>query len=91
METDATKKTKIVVFSIKIDLKTTGTDSNSRFTGVRAELPRLQISVTWPKTVKYGISRYHFIKFWAKSRIRPEQDFGPKRLQNGYVQKKLEN
>ena len=55
LETYATEKTKIVVFGIKIGPKTIGTDSNSRFTGVRAELPRLQKSVTWPKTVKYGI------------------------------------
>ena len=55
LETDATKKTKIVVPGIKTGPKTTGTDTNSGFTGVIAELPRLQKSVTWPKTVKYGI------------------------------------
>ena len=53
--TDATEKTKIVVFSIKNGPKTTETDTNAGFTWVRAELPRLQKSVTWPKTVEYGI------------------------------------
>ena len=78
LETDATEKTKNVVFSIKIGLKTIGTDTNSGFTGVRADLPRLQKSVTWPKTVEYGILQYHIFKFWTLTEIRSRMVFGAK-------------
>ena len=50
--------------TLQNSLKTTETDTNSVFIGLRAESGWLQKSVTWPKKVKYGISRYQIFKFW---------------------------
>ncbi len=50
--------------TLQKSLKTTETDTNSVFIGLGAESGRLQKSVTWPKKVKYGISRYQIFKFW---------------------------
>ena len=48
------KKDKNMRLLPKTGHKKAETDTNSRFMGLRAEMPRLQRSVTCPKKVKYG-------------------------------------
>ncbi len=48
------KKDKIMRLLPKTGQKKAETDTNSRFMGLRAEMPRLQGNVTCPKKVKYG-------------------------------------
>ena len=50
--------------TLQNSLKTTETDTNSVFIGLRAESGRLQKSVTWPKKVEFGKLRYQIFKFW---------------------------
>ena len=47
--------------------------------GIRAESDRLQISVTWPEKVEYGILQYQIFKFWQKAGIGPKAIFRAKK------------
>ena len=60
-------------------MKASETDSNQGTMGIRAELNRLQTSVTWPKKVEYGILQYQIFKFWQKADIGPKAIFRAKK------------